>query len=293
MNRRKFIQTSLTGITVFGTSSLTGISYSRNTTRDIPVVRLGETDLRVPLIALGTGSHGGGRESNQTRLGMERFISLGRFAFDRGIRFFDMADIYGSHTYIRELLKKVPREKNTLLTKIWPYESRNNHAETTFETLDRFRMETSTDYFDILILHCIMNGNWKEEKKSYIDAFSLAKQKGIVKTVGISCHNLDALKIAAQDPWVDVIMARINPFGTHMDGTPEEVMSVLETARKNGKGVIGMKIFGNGGNISDEEREISLNYALKSGNIHSLTLGMESIEQIDDAVDRVRRIIKS
>jgi predicted aldo/keto reductase-like oxidoreductase len=144
-----------------------------------------------------------------------------------------------------------------------------------------------------MLLHCMMNGKWPEEKKRYIDYFSKAKQDGILKAVGVSCHNIDALRIAADDPWVDVILSRINPFQAHMDGTTAEINSILERARNNGKGIIGMKIFGNGDKVLDNEREESITFALKKSNIHCMTLGMESIAHIDDAVDRVMRVLRS
>jgi predicted aldo/keto reductase-like oxidoreductase len=70
-------------------------------------------------------------------------------------------------------------------------------------------------------------------------------------------------------------------------------MKVLETARKNGKGVMAMKVFGMGELIKEDQREKSLNFVIRSGNVHCMTLGMESTEQIDDAVNRVMRIAAS
>jgi predicted aldo/keto reductase-like oxidoreductase len=138
-----------------------------------------------------------------------------------------------------------------------------------------------------------VNGQWPTEYRKYMDDLSKAKEKGIIKSVGISCHNLDAMIEAANNPWVDVLLARINHHGSKMDGTPEKVMKVLETARLNGKGVIGMKVFGMGDLIKDDQREKSLNYVIRSGNVHCMTLGLESKEQVDDAVSRVMRIANS
>ncbi len=290
MNRRKFLQTGLAGAAVLG-AGLAGLSYNRTVHAGIDKVKLGSTGLFVPRVAMGTGSIGGRRESNQTRLGMQNFVKLARHAFDRGLKFYDMADTYGSHPFVREVLKEVPREETTLLTKIWTTDMSWLKTEPVENTLDRFRLETGSDYFDIVLLHCLMNGNWQEEKKSFTDSLLKAKQQGIVKTVGVSCHNWDAMEAAVEDPWVDVILARINPFETHMDGTTADVMGLLETARKNGKGVIGMKIFGNGDNTSVEERQRSLAYAMGSPNIHCVTLGLESVEQVDDAVDRVMNLV--
>ena len=154
--------------------------------------------------------------------------------------------MYGSHPFVRELIKDVPREDTILLSKMWPHPRGGESPQPVPETLDRFRTETGSDYFDIMLLHYQRSREWPEEMKEQMEALSRAKQDGIVRKVGVSCHSLEALKTAAEEPWVEVIMARINPYGTHMDASPDEVMPVLETARKNGKGVIGMKIFGEG-----------------------------------------------
>ena len=234
------------------------------------------------------------KNSNQTRLGKKNFVELSQYAYDRGIRFFDTADMYGSHPYVGEALKVIPRENVTILTKVMTYNQEGWYKVEPFQTsLDRFRKEIGTDYFDIFLLHCMMNGQWTTEYRKYMDALSEAKQKGIIKTVGISCHDMDAMIEAASNPWVDVLLARINNQGPKMDATPEKGMKVLETARKNGKGVIGMKVFGMGDLIKEDQREKSLNYVIKSGNVHCMTLGLESREQIDDAVSRVMRIANS
>jgi len=254
-------------------------------------VALGNSGLIVPRIAFGTGSKGWKRESDQTRLGMKKFVELSQYCFDKGIRFFDTADMYGSHTYVGAALKVLPREKVTLLTKVMTYRHEGWYEIEPFEkSFERFRSELDTDYFDIFLMHCMENGNWPTEYKRYMDGLSEAKQKGLIKTVGISCHSLEAMSEAASNPWVDILFARINHDGARMDSTPEKVMQVLETARKNGKGVIGMKIFGCGDLAKEVEREKSLNYVIKSGNVHCMTLGMDSKEQVDDAVSRVMRI---
>ncbi len=294
INRRKFIAAGAAGLTGFaalGVTGMTGLGFTpANSTVD--KVKLGNTGLTVSRVAMGTGSIGGNHHSNQTLLGLSNFVKMAHHAYDRGIHFFDTADTYGSYPFIKEVFKEVPREKVTLLGKMWTYNDAAT-SEPVAKALDRFRMETGSDYFDIMLLHCMTNGSWKEEKKRYVDYFSEAKQNGIIKAVGLSCHNFEALKMAADDPWVDVILARINPFQSHMDGTPEQINALLDRARANGKGIVGMKIFGNGDKIKENEREESITFAVKKTSIHAMTLGMESIAQVDDAVDRVMRIVKS
>ena len=132
-------------------------------------------------------------------------------------------------------------------------------------------------------------GDWAETRKFYMEGFSEAKEKGIVKAVGVSCHSWEAMVEAINNPWCDVFLARVNPFQSHMDNTPEEVKKLLAQARDKGKGLIGMKIFGEGKHITDEERERSIRYAVIESNLHCMTLGLESIAQVDDAVERVMK----
>ena len=117
----------------------------------------------------------------------------------------------------------MPREKLTLMTKMWTYDEGSEKRESVSKTLDRFRQEVGTDYFDILLLHCMTKGDWAETRKFYMDGLAKAKQDGIVKAVGVSCHNWEALVEAVDNPWCDVILARLNPFQSHMDGTVEAV----------------------------------------------------------------------
>lgn len=294
-NRREFLQTGAAGLAGFAAISagIAGHNFAPAASQ-IDKVKLGKTGLTVSRVALGTGSAGWKKVSNQTRLGMKKFVELSQYAYDKGIHFFDTADMYGSHTYVREALKVIPRDKVTILTKVMTYDQEGWYKAEPFQSsLDRFRKEIGTEYFDIFLMHCMTNGKWPTEYRQYMDELSKAKQKGIIKTVGISCHDLDAMIEAANNPWVDVLLARINHHGDKMDGTPEKVMKVLETARINGKGVIGMKVFGMGDLIKDDDREKSLNYVIRSGNVNCMTLGLESKEQIDDAVDRVMRIANS
>ncbi|MDR0836523.1 MAG: aldo/keto reductase [Tannerella sp.] len=294
INRRRFIQTSaagLAGMSVIG-SGLINMGFTLSSDVNVDKVKLGKTGLKVSRIAMGTGTHGYNHGSDQTRQGMDGFVKMAHHAYERGITFFDMADAYGSMPYVGKALKTLPRKKVTLLSKMWTHENDSEQVEPVDKIIDRFRKETGSEYFDILLMHCIMKGGWSKNRTHYMDGLSKAKQDGIVKAVGVSCHNWDALVEAAECPWVDVIMARINPFRSHMDGAPEAVSEILGKARANGKGIIGMKIFGEGEFVKDDERQQSLEYALSESNIHSMTLGLASIAQMDDAIGRVMKIVK-
>jgi len=250
---------------------------------------LGKTGITVSRLAQGTGMRGWNRQSNQTRLGFEKFVALLRHAYERGITLFDLADLYGSHVYFREALRSIPRERVTILTKLWwrydaPIEpgAARYHRKWARLALQRFRHELATDYIDIVLLHCMTRPDWDGELQPYMEALAEAKDKKLVRAVGVSCHDIGALRTAAASPWVDVVLARINPRGEKMDGTPEQVVPVLRQIKQAGKGLIGMKIYGEGRlvHIKDE----CIRFAMGLGLLDSMSIGFESPEQIDETL---------
>ena len=294
INRRSFLHKSALGVggAFAAATGIINLSFNPASNAFIDVVSLGETNLKVPRLALGTGSFGWKRTSSQKKLGEDKFVQLAQHAFDRGVKFFETADMYGTHEYVGKAMKKVGRENVTLLSKIMVYDHEGWYKTEPFQkSIDRFRKELNTDYIDILLLHCMVNSELPDEYKRYMDDYSEAKQKGIIKQVGLSCHDFGAMEIAAESPWADVLLARINYDGAKMDGTPPDVMSVLKRAKENGKGIIGMKIFGCGELTKEDQRQKSLEYVIKSGNVDCMTIGMESIEQVNDNVERIMKLV--
>ena len=126
------------------------------------------------------------------------------------------------------------------------------------------------------------------------DERSQLKEQGKVRAVGCSCHNLDALKIAAENPWVDVIFTRINNMGKIMDDpNPDTVAAVLKKARANGKAVVGMKIYGAGNLVKPEERDASLRFVWGNHLVDAMTIGFEKSEQILDTVDHLTKVLRA
>jgi aryl-alcohol dehydrogenase-like predicted oxidoreductase len=241
---------------------------------------LGQTGIRTSRLAMGTGTVGSGHRSHQTALGVKGLSDLLLNGYDHGLRFFDSADSYGSHPHVAEALKHIPRDKVTVLTKTYSRDAASARAD-----LDRFRRELGTDYLDICLMHCVTEGDWTERYKGVMDMLSEAKEKGIIRTHGCSCHSIKALRAAAKSPWVEVDLARINPIGSHMDASPQEVVSVLKEMKAAGKGIIGMKILGQGdlsGRVDD-----ALRYALSLGVLDAFTIGAESKAEQEDLLRRI------
>lgn len=260
-------------------------------------VPLGKTGLKVSRVGLGTGMRGGNQQSNQTRLGKEKFSELIAGCFERGINFFDMADLYGSHPYVLAALNPVQRDKVVLATKMWlgragvqiPQEERLD-AE---KTVERFLKEIGTDYLDLVLLHCMTDKDWPAKYEKQMAALEQMKKKGVIRAHGVSCHSLEALKTAAAEPWVDSVHARINPYGASMDGDPDVVVPVLEQIHAAGKGVVGMKLIGEGRfRDSELKRNYSVEFVLNLGTVDTMVVGFENLDEVDDFARRVKNAIR-
>jgi aryl-alcohol dehydrogenase-like predicted oxidoreductase len=243
-------------------------------------VTLGNTGIKTSRLAMGTGTVGSGHHSHQTALGIQGLSDLLRNGYDHGLRFFDAADSYGSHPHVAEALKYVPREKVTVLTKSWARDEQGMRAD-----IERFRKELRTDYLDICLMHCLTEPDWTVRFRGAMDALEQAKQKGIVRAHGCSCHSIEALRTAAKSPWVQLDLARINPIGSHMDAEPDAVIAVLREMKAAGKAVIGMKILGQG-DLSSRQTE-AIKYALSLGVLDAFTIGAESKVEQEDVIRRV------
>ncbi len=284
--RRNFLRTSLTGAMVVS-GSLSFLKAEATLPAKVDMVDLGKTGLKVSRLAMGMGTNGWNHQSNQTRIGLEKFKLMVQAGFDRGIRFLDTADTYGSHIFVKEALKMLPREQLTVMTKIWTENLDWHPLQPVDQTIDRIRQELQTDYLDIVMLHCMTKANWTEEKKRFMDGLDEAKAKGLVKKVGFSAHDFGALQSGISHDWPDIVLARINNKEVRMDGSPDKILALLELARAKGKGVLGMKIFGGGGLIKEEERTESLNFVVKSKKLDAMTIGFEDASQLHDTVDRL------
>jgi aryl-alcohol dehydrogenase-like predicted oxidoreductase len=243
-------------------------------------VALGKTGIQTSRLAMGTGTVGSGHHSHQTALGLKGLSDLLLNGYDHGLRFFDSADSYGSHPHVAEALKHVPRDRVTVLTKTWARDAASARAD-----LDRFRRELGTDYLDVCLMHCLTEADWTERYKGVMDVLSEAKQKGIIRAHGCSCHNIEALRAAAKSPWVDIDLVRINPIGASMDAAPDTVVSAIREMRAAGKGIVGMKIMGQG-DLRHRQDE-ALNFALGLTLLDAFTIGAESQAEQEDLIRRI------
>ena len=284
MRRRDFIRHAAGGLGTAWLASqrslLHGFPASNGKFSAADTVTLGHTGIQTSRLAMGTGTVGTGHHSHQTALGIKGLSELLLNGYDHGLRFFDSADSYGSHPHVAAALKQVPRDKVTVLTKTWARDPKEARAD-----LDRFRRELGTDYIDVCLMHCLTDGDWTQRYRGVMDVLSEAKEKGIIRAHGCSCHSIEALRAAAESPWVEVDLVRINPIGAHMDADPATVVGVLRQMRAAGKGIVGMKILGEGdlrGRVNE-----ALQYALGLGVLDAFTIGAESRNEQEDLIRRI------
>ena len=238
-------------------------------------VNFGNTGLRVSRLSIGTGTHGWGHRSEQTKLGLDGLANVLQQGFDLGVNFWDTADQYGSHPHIRRALRDIPREEVVIATK-----TGSHNAKRVKKDIERFLKELDTDVIDIVLLHFMTQRNWPERCAEAMEELSKAREAGKIRAVGVSCHGFRALQAAAATPWAEVVLVRINYNGTNMDDTPEKVAPVIEQMYSSGKAVYGMKVLGCGQLSHDPEK--ALKYVLNLGTIYAMTIGTSSISQLQE-----------
>jgi len=246
-------------------------------------VILGSTGIEISRLAIGSGTHGSNGSSDQTRLGISGMSSLFAYAYSQGITLFDTADSYGAHPHVAEAIRQVGRQNVTVLTKTAAQTAEGIEAD-----LARFRSELGVDVIDIVLLHNKQSAAWTTECEGAMQALERAKQSGAIRAHGVSCHTLQALELAAATPWVDVDLARINPAGLVMDADPATVISVLKRMKAAGKGVIGMKILGEGQLAS--QLDMAIKHAVGLDCIDGFTIGFTSTTQLDQVTERIATV---
>ena len=282
LSRRDFLGQSAVAVGALAASTQLAAAArnERNLKSGVDQVTLGRTGLKLSLIGMGTGSNGVRHSSNQVKLGHEKFIGLVRYAFERGITYFDTADQYGSHIYLRDAFKGLPRHQLFIQSK-----TRATTAEMAKADIERLREELGVDYLDTLLMHCMVKPSWPSDFRPVMDTLSWAKQKGYVRAIGVSCHGLPPLQAAVHCDWIDVDLARINPIGAIMDADPATVVGVLKEMKTAGKAVVGMKILGQGALRTRQDEAIK--FALSVGVLDAFTIGAESIPEQNDLIRRI------
>lgn len=194
-------------------------------------------------------------------------------AYERGVRFLDTADLYGTYPHIRLALKEAPDYVVSTKAYCWDEETARAALERAYQGIGR-------DYVDLFMLHeqeSLYTLRGHEEALIYLQK---QKERGHIGAVGVSTHFSACVAAAPRFPMIDVIHPLINRAGIGIqDGAREDMEAAIRAARDMGIGIFAMKPLGGGHLISDNEA--ALRYAIESPLLDSVALGMQTIEEID------------
>ncbi len=285
-SRRDLLKAGFAAAALAGTGSLT-LKAARETATDW--VTLGQSDLKVTRLAFGTGTMSG---RVQRELGQDQFTNLVRYAYDHGVRFFETAESYGEmHKMLGVALKGIPRDSYRLMSKVTTHEGVDPQAK-----IDELRKLANTEYFDVMLLHWQHLASWPTDSLRWQDGIQEAQVKKAVLVRGASVHGLPALRQVPGTAWLQVAMIRMNHKGTAMDaedyntaglGNVNEVVTHVKQVRKEGMGVISMKLVGEGKFTNREDRKAAMRYAFRQAGVQSVTVGYKNTGEIDEAIENL------
>ena len=249
-----------------------------------PRCKLGKTGIETSILGMGTGMSSG---QPYMDMGEAAFVELMHTAFEQGVRYIDTAENYRTHTYVQRSLRGWNREDFFLLTKTFSPTEDRARAD-----VDRYLRELGVRYLDTMLLHCTMNDRWPEERGGAWKALQDAKKAGRVRSIGVSCHSLDAVKKCLEVDEVDVLLVRINPFGKNfaMDDDVDKVVPVVKELHEKGVGILGMKIFGEGRCTEASQRRESLEFVTELGCVDTYTIGFTTIPQVHETLGMMAEI---
>lgn len=297
LNRRQFLKTSSA---LAGTVLLSPWVLAENNANPPKVIRtatdqvtLGKTGIKLSRLGFGTGSDNG---YIQTAEGRNAFIDLIHYGYDRGITYIDTAESYQTFGLIADAIKGLPREKLFIQSKV------EGRPQDVLAVIDQHRKTFNTDYVDSLLVHCMTSGQWTDNWKRVMDAFDEAQQRKWIRAKGVSCHTLPALRAAVDSDWTEVHLVRVNPQGAYTDAEGNSwgsrrhdiapVMQQIKIMHAKGRGIIGMKICGNGTFTNPADREKSIRFAMSQPEIDAVVIGFKNRQEIDEAIERINRALQ-
>lgn len=262
-------------------------------------VELGNTGVMLSRLGFGTGTTSG---NVQRGLGHEGFNSLIRHAYDKGVTYFDTAESYQTHSWLKEALKGLPREKLFIQTKMpgWGVKT----ADEAFEKIEKYLTELGTDYIDSLLIHCQTAKDWDTKMTHVMEAMSKAREKKLIRVHGVSTHSIPAIRTGVASDWVQTMLVRLNPQGFITDSEDEtwnspssvklipEVVKQIKNAGAKGKGIIAMKLIGEGNFKKAEDRQKAMNFVMATEGVNSAVVGFKSTAEVDESIERMNSALK-
>jgi aryl-alcohol dehydrogenase-like predicted oxidoreductase len=197
-----------------------------------------------------------------------------RAAMERGVNFIDTAELYGTYGHIREAMRGFDR-RPVVASKSYAYS-----AQGAAESVEKARRELDSDVLDIFLLHEQESRLTLRGHREALEYYLNEREKGRIRAVGVSTHHIEVVRAICDMPEIDVIHPIVNISGIGIsDGSISEMLAAVEVAWKSGKGVYSMKPLG-GGNLLHSYEEC-MGFVLGQPYIHSIAVGMQSVEEVE------------
>lgn len=237
-------------------------------------VRLGRTNIEVSRLCFGSLVMG----PLQVGLSEEEGAEIILEALRRGVNFIDTAELYGTYGHIRKAihgLSGIPGIKQPVIaSKSYAYS-----REGARDSLEKARRELDMDVLDIFLMHEQETRLTLRGHREALEYYLEAREKGIIRAVGVSTHTVEAAAACAEMPEIDVLHPLINIQGLGIgDGDVYEMLAAVRKAFDAGKGIYSMKALG-GGNLSANWRE-ALDFVMGLPYVHAIAMGMQSVEEV-------------
>ena len=236
---------------------------------------LGNTGLEVSIAGFGVLPMG----PSQLALPIEEGANIIRYALQQGINFIDTAQYYRTYPYIRRALEMENFENLVICSKSlsWDYEGM-------MEAIQEAKEELGRDIIDIFLMHEVRSGQLELRSGAW-EALKEAKERGLVRAIGISTHHVDITNAAATMEDLDVIFPLFNYAGLGIRSgesfaSAEDMYDAIKACHAAGKGVFSMKAFG-GGNLTEHYQE-ALDYVYAKDEIDSIMIGFGKLSEVDD-----------
>ncbi len=250
--------------------------------------QLGNTGLEVSRIGFGVLPMG----ASQKDLSIDEGSELIVYAMERGINFFDTAQYYDTYRFMRPAFDAVRKglgaARRRGLDPIVSSKCLYGDKRSMELAVEEARSSLDMDVIDVFLLHEVKSLSDFSERYPAWEYLLEAREKGIIKAVGISTHHQDVADHMSSVSECDVVFPLINKDGLGVrkgngPGTAEGMKAAISKCAKAGKGVYAMKVFG-GGNLTGSYMEC-LDYVNSITGISSMVIGFTSKEEIDRACE--------